>query len=212
MIVLYGGTFDPVHLGHLAVAKAARDALDADVRLLPAADPPHRAPPGAQAEQRARMLELAVADEPGLLVDRREFDRAGASYTVDTLGAVRAELGDDAPVAWLLGADAFRGLPGWHRWRELFDLAHWVVAVRPGHDLDALPDELAAACAGRWADSPAALREAPAGQLFRLELPHRPESSTELRGRAALSGNWAELVPPAVAGYIHAHGLYGVGG
>ena len=97
--VCYGGTFDPVHNGHLAVARAARDALQAQVFLLPAADPPHKGPTQANAQQRARMLDLALAGETGLKVDRRELYREGPSYTIDTLLELRAELGDEVPLA-----------------------------------------------------------------------------------------------------------------
>ena len=119
--VCYGGTFDPVHNGHVAVACAARDALDADVFLLPAHDPPHKGPTRADAMQRAAMLQLALADEPRLHVDARELRRSGPSYTVDTLAELRAELGARAPIAWLVGADSLRQLHPWHRWRALFD-------------------------------------------------------------------------------------------
>ena len=128
--VLYGGTFDPVHLGHIAVACAARDALDATVAFMPAADPPHRAPPGAAAADRAAMLDLAIAGEPGLALDLRELERDGRSWTDDTLRELRAAIGDAAPVALLLGADSFDALPTWKDWRALFDLAHLVVAGR----------------------------------------------------------------------------------
>ncbi|WP_147651606.1 nicotinate-nucleotide adenylyltransferase [Vulcaniibacterium gelatinicum] len=207
--VLYGGTFDPVHCGHLAVARAARDALGAEVALMPAADPPHRPPPGASAEHRARMLELALAGEPGLRVDRRELQRTGRSYSVDTLLALRAELGADAPVALLVGADSFRGLPTWHRWRELLGLAHFVVAERPGSPLDrGLDEPLASAIAGRLAETPAALRAAPAGRIWRLQQPLRPESASELRRRIAAGEPWRDWVPAMVAEYIERHGLY----
>ncbi|WP_033480322.1 nicotinate-nucleotide adenylyltransferase, partial [Xanthomonas phaseoli] len=151
----YGGTFDPIHLGHLAIACAARDELGACVQLVPAADPPHRPAPGATAAQRAQMLQLALADYPGLQLDTRELQRAAQcdapSYTVDTLRELRAELGPAAPIAWLLGADAFVGLHHWHQWEALFGLAHFVVAARPGTAL-ALADapQLAAAVQGRW--------------------------------------------------------------
>lgn len=207
--VFYGGTFDPVHCGHLAVARAARDALDAKVALMPAADPPHRPPPGAGAEHRARMLELALAGEPGLCVDRRELQRTGPSYSVDTLLALRAELGADASVVLLVGADSFRGLPAWHRWRELFGLAHFVVAERPGSPLDrGLDEPLASAIAGRLVETPAALRAAPAGRIWRLQQPLRPESASELRRRIAAGEPWRDWVPAMVAEYIERHGLY----
>ena len=127
--ILYGGTFDPVHAGHLAVAIAARDTLHADVAFVPAADPPHRPAPGASAAQRAAMVALAIAGTPGLSLDERELRRDGPSWTVLTLEQARAEAGPSAPLAWLVGADAFRGLPTWHRWETLAGLAHLVVAV-----------------------------------------------------------------------------------
>ena len=184
--VYYGGTFDPVHDGHLAIARAARDALDATIRLMPAADPPHRAPPGANAAQRARMLDLAVAGEPRLLVDTRELARAGRSYTVETLRELRREIGDTAPVALLVGADSFLDLPQWREWQALFDLAHFVVAQRPGSPLErGLAPELAALVAGRDAADAAALRAAPAGRVLRLNQPLHAESASEVRQRIA---------------------------
>lgn len=204
----YGGTFDPVHAGHLAVATAARDALGADVAFLPAADPPHRAAPGASAEQRARMLELAIAGEPGFSVDRRELRRAGPSWTVDTLRELRAGLGPRVPLAWLVGADAFRGLAGWHEWRALFELAHFVVAVRPGHGLEALPEPLAEGCAGRWLGAPGDLRERPSGGLYRLEMPLHPASATELRRRLRAGEPHGGWLTASVADFIRREGLY----
>lgn len=211
--VLYGGTFDPVHLGHLAIARAARDALGSVVHLMPAADPPHRAPPGASARQRADMLALALEGEPGLALDLRELGREGPSYTVDTLRDLRASLGPDAPVALLVGADSLLGLPGWHEWQALFGLAHLVVAERPGSAVDqALPAVLETALAGRWAHAPSALDASPAGRVLRLRQPLHPGSATEVRARIARGGDWQVLVPPAVAGYIARHRLYGLHG
>ncbi|MEL1263862.1 nicotinate-nucleotide adenylyltransferase [Pseudoxanthomonas putridarboris] len=210
----YGGTFDPVHDGHLAIARAARDELGVPVRLMPAADPPHRAPPGADARQRAHLLDLAVQDEAGLSVDRRELRRAerepdSRSYTVDTLRELRAELGQDAPIALLIGADSLIGLPTWREWRALFGLAHFVVAERTGSPLDAdLPDILATELAARWAPSPMALSDAPAGRVFRLRQPLQPESATDIRLRIAAGRPWRHLVPPAVAAAITDERLY----
>lgn len=217
--VLYGGTFDPVHLGHVAVARAARDALDAAVAFMPAADPPHRAPPGAPAADRAAMLELAIAGEPGLALDLRELRRDGPSWTVDTLRALRAEIGDDAPVALLVGADSFAALPTWKSWRDLFDLAHFVVASRSDGDGGAdagtqdaaLLPGLAQAVAGRDAASPEALRSTPAGRVFRLRQPLFPHSASEVRARIAAGLPWDALVPAPVAAYVRAHRLYGAG-
>ena len=211
LLLFYGGTFDPVHDGHLAIARAARDALDCTVRLVPAADPPHRAPPGADALQRAAMLDLAVAGETRLCVDRRELLRDAPSYTVDTLRGLRADHGDRASIAWLVGADSLIGLPTWREWQALFDLAHFVVAERPGFDLDAvLPPALAEALAGRWAGTASDLRMAPAGRLFRLRQPLHAGSATDVRASIAAGDAWESLVPAAVAAYIRRHGLYGV--
>lgn len=215
LLLLYGGTFDPVHNGHLAIARRARDELQAPVRLMPAADPPHRPPPGADAAQRMRMLELAVAGEDGLCVDTRELRRAARqpgvpSWTVDTLRELRAETGATAPVALLMGADSLLGLPTWHEWEHLLELAHIVVAERPGNALDGqLPAVLAARLRDAWADAAASLRARPAGRVWRLRQPLQAESATAVRGLIAAGGAWRGLVPPAVAAYIAAHRLYG---
>jgi nicotinate-nucleotide adenylyltransferase len=212
--LFYGGTFDPVHNGHLAIARAARDELDTLIALTPAADPPHRAPPGANAAQRARMLELAIDGEAGLHVDRRELRRAlrhpgRRSYTVDTLRDLRGELGARTPIAWLVGADSLVGLPSWHEWRVLFELAHFVVAERPGSPLDGeLPAELAATLAGRWTTGAGDLRASPAGRIHRLHQPLQPESASDVRRRIAEGRPWEVLVPPAVAAYIADERLY----
>lgn len=214
LLLFYGGTFDPVHHGHLEIARHARDALECDVRLMPAADPPHRAAPGADAGHRAAMLALAVAGQPGLEVDRRELGRAGPSYTVDTLRALRDETGPEAPLALLVGADSLLGLPDWHQWRALFDLAHLVVADRPGSRLEGrrLPPALGEATEGRWVERPLALRERPAGHLLRLRQPLHPGSASRVREAIAAGARWRELVPAPVADYIVHHRLYGVHG
>ncbi len=209
----YGGTFDPIHEGHLAIACAARDAFGLPVWLIPAADPPHRPAPGANAMQRAAMIALAIADRPGLRLDLREIERARQlerpSYTYDTLRELRAAFGPTRPLAWLLGADSFIGLAGWHRWRELGELAHLVIAERPGSGLDAaLPAELAAWARGRWAERAQALESRPAGCLWRLHQPLRAESASQVRAEIARDGDWRALVPATVAGYIAEHKLY----
>jgi nicotinate-nucleotide adenylyltransferase len=208
--VFYGGTFDPVHNGHLAIACAARDALSTDIRLLPAADPPHRPRPGASATDRAEMVRLAIADTPGLLLDLRELQREGRSWSIDTLAALRALLGPDAAIAWLVGADSFRDLPSWKDWRELLAMTHFVVAERAGFPLDAIPDALREALEGRWTDDPAALRDAPAGRVLALHQTLQSHSATQIRDRIAAGDDWRQLVPPAVAGYIIEHHLYGL--
>lgn len=213
--LFYGGTFDPIHNGHLAIARHARDELGVPVRLMPAADPPHRPPPGANARQRARMLELAIAGEPGLQVDDRELQRAARqpgvpSWSVDTLREIRAETAATQPVALLMGADSLLGLPTWHEWECLLDLAHIVVAERPGSALEtAMPVVLERRLRDAWADTPADLHEQAAGKVLRLRQPLHAESATAVRRLIAGGGPWRPLLPPAVATYIAARGLYG---
>ena len=174
LTAIYGGAFDPVHNGHVAVARAAAIALDAQVRLVPTGDARHRTPAHASGAQRAAMLRLAIEGAPELRVDTREIERAGATYSFDTLSELRAELGADAPVAMIVGADSFVRLATWHRWRELFALAHLVVAERPGvvlpepgldgqgAGMSEAPCELVDATRTRWVMHPAALRNSPA--------------------------------------------------
>lgn len=213
MTVLYGGTFDPVHNGHLAIARAVRDALTAQVQLIPAADPPHKDDTHADAQQRAAMLELAIGGETGLNVDRRELRRSGPSWSIDTLIELRAELGAHASLVWLIGSDSLAQLHTWHRWRELFDHAHILAVKRPGSAVDAQwierrAPEVHAGIAPRWR-SVEAFAQSPAGGfgVFMLDQP-REESSTELRHRIRTDGSWRDWVPDAVAGYIIANGLY----
>ncbi len=213
LLVCYGGTFDPVHNGHLAVARTVRDALSARVALVPAHDPPHKGPTRADALQRTQMLDLAVAGEPGLCVDHRELGRDGPSWTVDTLSGLRSELGDDAPIAWLIGSDSLLQLATWHRWRDLFELAHILVVDRPGVavEADALhvqAPEVLAEIAPRWRN-PGELADAPHGGFARVPMPAlRPESSSEIRRRINTGEHWQDWVPPAVAAYIVRHCLY----
>ena len=211
--IVYGGTFDPVHLGHLAIAEAVADVFADTVWLMPAADPPHRPPPGASAGQRARMLELAVADRPRLAVDRRELSRAGPSYTVDTLAELRRELGPDEPVVWVMGIDSLRQLDTWHDWRHIFDLPHVLAVERPKapvgaawlrQQAPAVADELESR-----RRAPAGLAKSAAGSFAELAMnPLRPESATEVRRRIAHGQDWQALLPPAVARFIVQQALY----
>jgi len=212
-IAILGGTFDPVHYGHLRFADDVRRALGlAEVRLVPAADPPHRDRPTVSAADRLAMLKLAVVEFPGLAVDDRELRRAGKSYTVLTLEELRAEF-PASPILVLLGADAFRGLPSWHRWHDLFDLAHFVVVERPGVKLEAgLPAPLLAIWRERRVDDPGILISRPAGAIFVQPIAPVDVSATLIRDRVAREGNagtkWRGLLPPAVLAYIERHHLY----
>jgi nicotinate-nucleotide adenylyltransferase len=209
----YGGTFDPIHCGHMAVACTVRDTLGIDVRFVPAADPPHKAATHADAGQRRRMVELAVAGERGLRVDARELARTSPSYSVDTLAEVRAELGPATPIAWVIGADSLAQLHRWHRWQALFEFANVITVGRPGFALDpaglAEIDATLADTISRRLQPLDAMLTAPCGGLALLPMePPRRESSTEIRRRIATDEPWASLVPPPVAAYIARHRLY----
>jgi nicotinate-nucleotide adenylyltransferase len=199
-----------VHNGHLAIALAGRDALGTTIWMMPAADPPHRDAPGASAEDRAAMLELAIQGQAGLRVDRRELQRDTPSYTIDTLRELRAKHGDTAPLAFLIGADSLHGLATWKEPEALLAGAHWVVAERPGSALDEhLPPEVARLVGARWTLNAAALRESPGGKVLRLRQPLHGESATQIRRRIAAGETWHHLLPLAVSSYIVEHGLYG---
>ena len=212
-IAILGGMFDPVHYGHLRLADDVRRALGVrEVRLVPAADPPHRGAPRASARDRIAMLDLAVRDFPGLVVDTREIARGGKSYTVETLEGLRAER-PDAPLWLVLGADQFRGLATWHRWRTLFDLAHVVVVPRPGVALDAeLPEAIGRELAARRTRDPRTLRSTIAGSIYVQPVAPHPVSSTAIRSALGAGDGdpvgMTGLLPPAVLAYIESNGLY----
>jgi nicotinate-nucleotide adenylyltransferase len=210
---VFGGTFDPIHCGHLELARELRAALGFfAVRFVPAGDPPHRAAPVATAAHRLAMVELAVAGHPDLEVDAREIRRTGRSYTVTTLEELRHEE-PSRPLALIVGADAFLGLPTWHRWCELFDLAHIVVVGRPGVTIEgALPPALAEEWSRRLRPDATALRSAPAGTLILPPVTAHPISASAIRAQLARGGAGIAavrgLLPPAVLAYIDRNQLY----
>lgn len=192
-LAIFGGTFDPVHIGHLTVAWEAAELLDAEVRLMPANVPPHRPAPLASAAERVAMLRAALAGQSRLTLDARELEREGPSYTIDTLRELRAEQGD-RPLVLLLGADAFAGLPGWHRWRELFGFAHVGVLSRPGVEAT-LPDVLEEEVADRLVDDALALRATPCGKLLELAVTPLEISATRIRELLAAGRDPRYLLP-----------------
>jgi nicotinate-nucleotide adenylyltransferase len=208
---LFGGTFDPPHIGHLRLAIEAREALDlAEVCFVPAGNPPLRDAPQAAAGHRLAMVERAIAGLPGFSVDPGEvLEAAKPSYTVATLERQRRLHGPARPLVLLLGADAFSRLEAWQRWRELFGLAHIAVATRPGHELsvgsgNTTLDNEYLARQGTAAD----LAAAPAGRIIPFAITALEISATAIRERLARGGNARHLVPDAVLDYIDSHPLY----
>jgi nicotinate-nucleotide adenylyltransferase len=195
-LALLGGTFDPVHFGHLSAAWEAAEILGAEVRLVPANIPPHRTPPHANAAERVAMLRAALRGQDRLRLDTRELDRAGPSYTVDTLAALRAEQ-CERPLVLLVGADAFAGLADWHRWRELFELAHIGVLRRPGEQHD-LPVVLTEALADRRTRERSDLHTAPAGRVIELQITPLDVSGTRIRERLTDGREPRYLLPSAL--------------
>lgn len=207
-IGVFGGMFDPVHHGHLrtALELLERCALAA-VRFVPCGQPPHRPPPAAGVALRADMLRAALAGEPRFVLDERELHRPGPSYMVDTLASLRAELGP-VPLCLLLGADAFLGLPGWHRWEELPGLAHLIVVRRPGWELPAA-GPLARLTSERLAQSPTQLSARPAGLVLTQSVTQLEIASSAIRALVAAGGDPRFLVPERVRELMLGSGCYG---
>jgi nicotinate-nucleotide adenylyltransferase len=209
-IGLLGGTFDPVHHGHLRMAEELREKLGLDqVRLIPAAIPPHRANPQITADHRAEMVKLAIAGNPAFALDTRELARPGPSYTFDTLTELRAELGSQVSLCLLIGSDAFLGLPDWHRWHELLDLAHIIVAQRPGAvpNEEAMKPELRQQWQDRRVENPAELRM-PAGQILLQSITALDISASGIRAAFMQGLSTRYLLPETVRTYIDSHHLY----
>lgn len=208
---LFGGTFDPIHFGHLRLAEEAIAHLGlGGVRWIPAGNPPHRGVPQVTAGQRLEMVLRSTADNPRFSVDAAEVEAAAPSYTVHTLERLRRELGDQRPLVLLVGADAFAGLADWHRWRELFALAHIAVSHRPGFPVAAasLPAELADEFAARRLADVAALKQAPAGGIATFAMTQLAISATQIRKLLANGLSARYLLPDAVLDYIQINTLY----
>lgn len=201
MKAILGGTFDPVHLGHLHAARRARAALGiAQVTMLLAARPGHRAAPLAGVIDRWHMLHLATRQDAGLLASDLEIDRAGPSYTVDSL----CELGGGEPLVWLIGRDALADVPSWHRADELAALCHFVVLDRPGADAA----ELVVPRGFERVDDVAQLVERPSGGLYCLPNAMLDISASQVRRMIAAGDDASALLPPDVWTYIGEQGLY----
>jgi nicotinate-nucleotide adenylyltransferase len=205
---ILGGTFDPIHVGHLRLAQEAAEALAlAEVRFIPGGTPPHRAAPRTPAADRVAMARLAIADNPLFTLDERETRRAGPSYTFDTLAELRAELGAARSLVLILGADAFLGFMTWRNWRDIFALAHIAVAHRPGAALAAMPAELAGEFAARRGEADA-VRSAPAGAIVEVPITALDISATRVRELVRGKRSTRYLLTPAVQAYINDNHLF----
>jgi nicotinate-nucleotide adenylyltransferase len=208
-LVLLGGSFDPVHNAHVALAGHAVKLLGPDeLRIIPAGNPWQKGSLRASAADRVAMLRLAFARQPvPVVIDEQEIRRSAATYTVDTLRVLRAEVGPETSIAFIIGADQLLHLDTWRQWRELFDLAHIVAVSRPGFPADALPPDVAREFRRR-AGTPTQLRETPSGlTLLALNLAI-DVSATEIRAALARGERPEQLLPAPVLDYIEQHHLY----
>ena len=206
-IGILGGTFDPIHNGHLRSALEVLENLRlAEVRFMPCHYPPHRNQPAASAAHRLSMLRSAVAGQPGFFVDDRELRRDGPSYMVESLESLRLQFGSRS-FCLLLGTDAFNGLLGWHRWQELLGLTHIVVLHRPGFNPNtaAVLDKLNGHC---QLDNPAELRDQPSGSIFFQPVTPLDISATCIRTLLGAGRSPRYLLPESVQAYIRDYGLY----
>ncbi len=208
-IGVLGGTFDPIHFGHLRMAEELAESLSlGEVRIIPAGQPPHRAAPRTPAKHRLEMARLAIAGNPRFRLDEREVLQARASYTVDTLAALRQELGDERPIWLFMGADAFLGLSTWKEWQRLFMLAHIAVAHRPGYRLaqsDALNDGLRQELERRHV---AGTPDTAAGCILLRPITQLDIAATDIRSRLQEGRSARYLIPDGVLDYIQKNRLY----
>ena len=212
-IGVLGGTFDPIHHGHLRLAEELGATLRLDtVRLMPSGTPPHRAAPQVAAEHRLAMTRLATAGNNRFQVDEREMRRAGPGYSYDTLSDLRAESGAARPLVLIVGADAFLEFATWHRWHEIFGLAHVAVAHRPGFPVERwserMPQPLAREYSARLMQQPLAVHLTPAGGIVVVPFTALDISATAIRDMLKAGASPRYLLPDAVLDYIRAHRLY----
>ena len=204
LICLFGGTFDPVHRGHLEPLHELQQTLMADaVHIIPASIPPHRSTPRANSRQRLEMLELALGEYPDFVVDTRELEREGPSWTVLTLQSLRKQYPDDS-LCLVMGSDAFADLPSWYHWQEILDLAHIIVIERAGFEKPGRPE---------WAtdylrEDLSSLRSSTCGGILHVSLKSVDISATDIRSRLSTGQPVTGLLSDEVITYIHKNGLY----
>lgn len=211
-IGLLGGTFDPIHYGHLRMAQELADALGFDeVRFIPSANPPHRTTPEVSAEHRAAMVQLAIADNPLFKLDMRELARTGASYMIDTLISLREELGEHAVLCLIMGSDAFVKLDTWHLWQKLLDYCHIIMVQRPNiaPDQPKLSVELTALLHDHYTENVDDLTNKTSGYIHMQKITPLDISATKIRESLKAGHSVRYLMPENVIAYIATHKLYG---
>lgn len=215
LIGIFGGTFDPVHVGHLQIAEQIREAAGlSKVYFIPAGEPRLRSAPVASARDRSAMVSAAIRSNPAFILDECEITRQDTSYTIDTLRELKCRLGEHITLCFIIGADAFQKLTGWRNWEDLFGLCHFIIADRPGHPLTTtgnrmLSDKLLeAACAERWVLAADDLRKVSSGLIFVAPATLTDISSTTIRARLDAGKSIRYLVADTTLDYINNHQLY----
>jgi len=206
MIGIIGGTFDPIHFGHLRPALEIAEQLNLEeVRFIPSATPPHRWKPEATGQQRLDMVKLAIKGSDKFILDDREYHRKGASFTVDTLQSIRNEIGAEKPLCMILGMDAFSSFTQWHEWQKILALCHIVISSRPNYDDSNLEEGW---MKERMIDDSALLSNTPAGKLYFSKVIQLDISATFIREQIKTGGSPRYLTPTDVVEYLQEHSLY----
>ncbi len=211
-IGILGGTFDPIHYGHLRLAEEMLELAQLQhILFIPTGNPPHRDAPQVSAAHRSEMVKLAISDQPAFILDDREVKRSNKCYTVNTLRELRAEIGVSQPLCLLMGGDAFLQLHTWHEWEQILELAHIVVGYRPGYTLEERIHSATPALRAHYQHRLCAvdyLSKHAFGGIAELAIPKLEISATLIRTRVAEKRTIRYLLPATVAHYIYKHNLY----
>lgn len=213
LVGIFGGTFDPIHYGHLRVAEEIVETVGLQkMYFVPAGMPRLRHSPVASSQHRVEIVRLAIQKNPDFVLDEREIYRDGVSYSIDTVREFKQEFGEEIRLCFVLGADAFINLPEWNNWKELFNLCHFIVSTRPGYSLtlikELLSKELREECSQRWVSNTESLRKDTSGLIFIASTTMLDISATSIRAHIAVGRSVRHLVPSVTVNYISENKLY----
>jgi len=213
LVGIFGGTFDPIHYGHLRVAEEIVETVGLQkMYFVPAGMPRLRYSPVASSQHRVEIVRLAIQKNPDFVLDEREIYRDGVSYSIDTVREFKQEFGEEVRLCFILGADAFIKLPEWNNWKELFNLCHFIVSTRPGYSLtlikELLSKELREECSQRWVSNTESLRKDTSGLIFIASTTMLDISATSIRAHIAAGRSVRHLVPSVTVNYISKNKLY----
>ena len=213
LVGIFGGTFDPIHYGHLRVAEEIVETVGLQkMYFVPAGMPRLRHSPVASPQHRVEIVRLAIQKNPDFVLDEREIYRDGVSYSIDTVREFKQEFGEEIRLCFVLGADAFINLPEWNNWKELFNLCHFIVSTRPGYTLtlikELLSKELREECSQRWVSNTESLKKDTSGLIFIASTTMLDISATSIRAHIAAGRSVRHLVPSVTVNYISENKLY----